>query len=373
MPHLSASITDLKCIQIDELVKSLGLPAYRAGQIRKWIYRNMAGSYDEMTDLPLMLRQRLSGEIRLHNLEIEQQITGSDDTVKTLFKCTDGKTVEAALMYYSGDGGKDRRTVCISTQAGCGIGCPFCATGQQGFERNLSPGEIIDQALFYARYLLEKTGDTGNKPEHISNVVFMGMGEPLANYENLWQAIEMLNSPECFRLGARNITISTAGLVPQIKRLSKEKIQAGLAVSLHAADNALRNRLVPVNRKYPLEELIPVCREYSRLTGRRLSFEYILFNGVNDSIAHARALAALIYDFNCHVNLIPANKTNNKVYGPPPKRVVLAFENELKKQYINVTLRESRGQDIDAGCGQLRSRYLKESHTKMVNNAGLEK
>ena len=164
---------------------------------------------------------------------------------------------------------------------GCGIGCPFCATGQQGFERNLTPGEIIDQVLYFARLLQEQpeqnSADGQNQPDRVSNVVFMGMGEPLANYDNLWQAIETLNSPECFKLGARNMTISTAGLVPQIKRLAQEKLQVGLAVSFHAADNALRDRLVPVNRKYPLEQLIPACREYSRLTGRRVSFEYILF------------------------------------------------------------------------------------------------
>ncbi len=352
-------------------------PSYRAVQIRKWIYQNLAVSYDEMTDLPLALRRRLIEETRLHNLEMVQEAAGTDGTLKVLFKCVDGKTVESALMYYGGDGGKERRTVCISTQAGCSIGCPFCATGQQGFERNLSPGEIIDQALYFAWYLQgkNKENDAGraNKPERVSNIVFMGMGEPLANYDNLWQAIEILNSPECFGLGARNMTISTAGLVPQIKRLSRETLQVGLAVSLHAAENSLRNKLVPINRKYPLEELMPVCREYSRLTGRRLSFEYILFSGVNDSIAQARALAGLIHDFKCHVNLIPANKTGNAAYRPPPKRVVLAFENELKQNHVNVTLRESRGQDIEAGCGQLRSRYLKEAGRKPENITGLEK
>jgi 23S rRNA (adenine2503-C2)-methyltransferase len=219
--------------------------------------------------------------------------------------------------------------------------------------------------LYFASLLREqadKNGDAAlNKPERVSNIVFMGMGEPLANYENLWQAIETFNAPDCLKLGARNMTISTSGLAPQIKRLAREKLQIGLAVSLHAADDVLRNRLVPVNRKYPLEELIPACREYTRMTGRRVSFEYILFDKINDSVAQARQLAQLIHGMNCHVNLIPANRTGNAGYGPPPKRAVLAFENELKKLRINATLRESRGQDIDAGCGQLRSRYLKET------------
>jgi 23S rRNA (adenine2503-C2)-methyltransferase len=193
----------------------------------------------------------------------------------------------------------------------------------------------------------------------ITNIVFMGMGEPLANYDALRQAIEMLNSPEGFGLGARNMVVSTAGLVPQIKRWSQEKLQVGLAVSLHASDNGLRNQLVPINRKYPLEQLIPACQEYYQTTGRRLSFEYILFNGINDSIAQARSLARLIQGLNGHVNLIPANPTNDPSFRPPPRQAILAFEQELKQCHVNATLRESRGQDIDAGCGQLRGRFLK--------------
>jgi len=335
----------------------MGEPVYRAGQIKKWVYQNFAADYNEMSDLPLSLRRKLVDETRLHSLEIVQRSSGRDDTMKVLFNCADGNTLESALMYYGSDGEKERRTVCVSTQAGCGIGCPFCATGQQGYERNLTPGEIIDQVLYFARYLQDQKGNK-DKEERVSNVVFMGMGEPLANYNNLLQTIRTLNSPDCFMLGARSMTISTSGLVPQIKRLAGEKLQVGLAVSLHAADNALRNRLVPINRKYPLEELIPACREYSRLTGRRLSFEYILFNGINDSLDQAKALAGLIRGFNCHVNLIPANKTGDPTYKPPSKSEVLAFEDELKKLHVNVTLRLSRGQDIDAGCGQLRGRYL---------------
>jgi 23S rRNA (adenine2503-C2)-methyltransferase len=353
--------TDLTYVQLNRLIESMGEREYRAKQLLKWVYQNLALSYDEMTDLPLALRERLKDEIKLHSLEMIHSEKGSDGTIKVLFKLYDGNTIESALMYYDNDRGGERHTVCVSTQVGCAVGCPFCATGQQGFERNLTPGEIIDQALYFTRYLRDS-----NKSEHISNVVFMGMGEPLANYDNLWQAIEMLNSPQGFGLGARNITISTAGLVPQIKQLAKEKLQVGLAVSLHASNNELRNKLVPLNRKYPLEELILACREYSKKTGRRLSFEYTLFNGINDSLEQACALAELIRGLKCHVNLIPANSTTNVKYQPPLRKIVLAFENELKRCHINVTLRERRGQDIKAGCGQLRSRFLKENSENLV-------
>jgi 23S rRNA (adenine2503-C2)-methyltransferase len=359
MSIASGAITELTHVQLESLVASMGEPEYRAKQLRNWVYRSLAFSFEEMTDLPLAFRQRLAHETRLHSLGLAQEAAGQDGTLKALFSLADGKTVESALMYYDKDNAGRRCTVCVSTQAGCAIGCPFCATGQQGFERNLTPGEIIDQVLYFA-HRLQGQGDEGKnnkeKAKRITNIVFMGMGEPLANYDALWQAIEMLNSPEGFGLGARNMVISTAGLVPQIKRLSQEKLQVGLAVSLHASDNGLRNRLVPINRKYPLEQLIPACQDYCRLTGRRLSFEYILFSGINDSITQAHALAGLIQGLNCHVNLIPANTTVDLSFRPPSRRVILAFENELKQYHINVTLRESRGQDINAGCGQLRSR-----------------
>jgi 23S rRNA (adenine2503-C2)-methyltransferase len=362
MPAVPASITELNIVQLDNLVVSMGEPEYRAKQLRKWVYKNLAFSFEEMTDLPLAFRQRLEHETRLHSLEYVQEARGHDGTLKVLFRLTDGKTVESTLMYYNRDGGGQRCTVCVSTQVGCAAGCPFCATGQQGFERNLTPGEIIDQVLYFANYLQGQNNEGDQNMDktlnHITNIVFMGMGEPLANYDALWQAIEMLNSPEGFGLGARNMVISTAGLVPQIKRLSQEKLQVGLAVSLHASDNVLRNKLVPINRKYPLEQLIPACEDYYQTTGRRVSFEYILFSGINDSIAQARSLARLIQGLNCHVNLIPANATTDPSYRPPSRQAILAFEQELKQYHINVTLRESRGQDINAGCGQMRSRYI---------------
>jgi 23S rRNA (adenine2503-C2)-methyltransferase len=357
----SVCITDLTDIRTRKLFADLGEPSYRVKQLQYWVYQRLALSFDEMTDLPQSLCQRLAREALLHSLTQVHEATGYDGTVKTLFALTDGKTIESTLMPYRTAKHGFRYTVCLSTQVGCPIGCPFCATGNQGYDRNLSAGEIIDQVLYYARWLQEYSGEVGNSSSqrtgHITNIVFMGMGEPLANYDALWLAIERLNSPQCFGLGARNMVISTAGLVPQIKRLSQEKLQVGLAISLHASDNALRNRLVPINKRYPLEELIAACQEYFDRTGRRPSFEYVLFEGINDSIGHARSLARLLAGLNCHVNLIPANCAVDRSFRPSAKGTILAFQKELKRWHITCTLRQGRGLDIDAGCGQLRSRF----------------
>ena len=382
--------TDLNIKEINDLVASFGAPAYRARQLLAWVYQKLAVSPDEMTDLPFSFRQKLAEQVTLHTLTPVHQIKAKDGTVKVLFRLLDGKTVETALMKFiepaaSASGGpvvkkvgqaslpvnnkaasvtggivrntkSYRYTVCLSTQVGCPIGCPFCATGQQGFERNLTSGEIIDQVLYFARYLQDRS--MGSEENRIDNIVFMGMGEPLANYKALWQAISMLNSSDGYGLSARSMTISTSGILPGIKRLSGEKLQVGLAVSLHAPDNKLRDQLVPINNKYPLEELIPACRDYFARTGRRVSFEYALFHGVNDSLSQAQSLADLIQDMNCHVNLISANKVTGQTLQPSPRSQVLAFQKVLKSRSINCTLRQSRGQDIDAGCGQLRSRFL---------------
>ncbi len=345
MATKTAGITGLTAGELAALVAELGEPKYRAQQVAAWVYRGLATSYDEMTDLPRGFRDKLAGAIRLSSLEPLEEVAGRDGTVKALFRLHDGQTVEAALMPAG-----QRQTVCCSTQVGCAVGCPFCATGQQGFVRNLDPGEIIDQVLHFARRLKKQD----NK---VDNIVFMGMGEPLANYNNLMQAIRTLNAPEGFGLGARAMTISTAGITPGIRRLGRERLQVGLAVSLHAADNALRNKLVPLNRKYPLESLMAACRDYFQASGRRVTFEYILFKGVNDSLSQARALADLLGGMNCHVNLIPANTTAAPGYVPPATAAVLAFGRELRRRGVNATVRRSRGQDIAAGCGQLRSRF----------------
>jgi 23S rRNA (adenine2503-C2)-methyltransferase len=353
---MSIFLTDLNIEEVNKLVTSLAEPAYRARQLLAWVYQRLAVSIDEMTDLPQAFRQKLAQQVNLHTLTPIHEIRAKDGTVKILFSLKDGKTVETALMKFPSTGGKHRYTVCLSTQVGCPIGCPFCATGQQGFERNLTPGEIIDQVLYFARYLQDKTN--GSEGERINNIVFMGMGEPLANYDALREAIEMLNSPGGFSLSARSMTISTAGLIPGIERLGNEKLQVGLAISLHSGDNKLRDKLVPINKKYPLGELIPACREYFARTGRRVSFEYALFNDINDSLVQAQSVAELIQGMNFHVNLISANQTTNQKMQPSPRNKVLAFQQELKNRGINCTLRLSRGQDIDAGCGQLRSRFL---------------
>jgi 23S rRNA (adenine2503-C2)-methyltransferase len=352
-------ITDLNIEEVNKLVTSLGAPAYRAKQLLGWVYRKLAVSWDEMTDLPLSFRQKLAAAANLHTLTPVHEVKAKDGTVKVLFSLPDDKTVETALMKFTAAGGQYRYTVCVSTQVGCPIGCPFCATGQQGFERNLTPGEIIDQVLYFARRLHDRA--QGPEGERVHNIVFMGMGEPLANYDAFRQTIEMLNAPDGLGLSARSMTISTSGLIPGIKRLSGEKLQVGLAVSLHAPDDNLRNQLVPVNKKYPLDKLMTACREYFAKTRRRVSFEYALFDGVNDSLPQAQALADLLHGLNCHVNLITANSTAHQSLRPSPRNQVLAFQQELKNRGITCTLRQSRGQDIDAGCGQLRSRFLTQT------------
>jgi 23S rRNA (adenine2503-C2)-methyltransferase len=355
--------------ELEELVIGTGEPPYRARQLMKWIYRTTAGSFREMSDLPATFRAKLEEDYTLHCLIPEQEVRGRDGTLKILFSLADKLTIEAALMYYSEGEGRGRQTICVSTQAGCTIGCPFCATGRQGFQRNLSAGEIVEQVLYFTRRLCEEEkGNRDIRARRPTNVVFMGMGEPLANYSALRQAIGLLNSPEGYGLGARNMVISTAGLVPQIERLSRENLQVGLAVSLHASENRLRDRLVPINRKYPLEQLIPACREYFLETGRRPSFEYTLFEGINDTASQARSLAALLRGLNCHVNLIAANDNGDRTYRPPSRETILDFERELKEAGINTTLRQSRGRDINAGCGQLRSRREKLLASDRENN-----
>ena len=348
-------LTGLTPEELEALVKTHGEAAYRARQITQRVFKQFAWTWEELTDLSAGLRQRLSEEMPVHGLEEQHLQVSADGTVKGLFKLTDGKTVEAALMPYRERGGPGRATVCVSSQVGCNIRCPFCATGQQGFARNLSAGEIVDQVLYFARYLKDGRAGQGG-PAKVTNVVFMGMGEPLANYDEVMKAVRILNTPDQFGLGARNITISTSGLAPQIRQLGHEPLQVGLAVSLHAGTDGLRNELVPLNRTYPLGELMAACRDYFKSSGRRVSFEYVLFKGVNDAPKEARALTQRLKGMNCHVNLIPANATADSAYQPTEPEAVAAFMAELRSHHITTTVRQSRGGDIDAGCGQLRSR-----------------
>jgi 23S rRNA (adenine2503-C2)-methyltransferase len=332
-------LTDLTSDDLAALMAELGQPAYRTKQLQHWIYKELAVSYGQMGNLPKALREKLARRARISRIKPVHESMARDGTVKILFSLFDGRTIEASVMYYPAGKGKWRHTVCVSTQAGCAIGCSFCATGQQGFERNLWAGEIIDQVIYFTRRMRQ---GVGVEVDAVPNVVFMGMGEPLANYDALMQAIDILNSPDGLNIGARSMTVSTAGLVPQIEPFSQEKRQVLLAISLHAADDALRNKLVPLNKRYPLEGLMKSCRSYTETTGRRITFEYILFSNVNDSVQRAAELAALLKGINCHVNLIAANSTDNKNF----------------RRHISCTLRVSKGADISAGCGQLRSRFL---------------
>ena len=338
--------TSLLELSREELTRFLTVhdePSFRTTQIWHAVYRDLVSSYEEITTLPSAMRARLEKTLPLKPLQlVGQQESRDKRTRKTLFRLIDGETIEAVLMRY-----EDRRTACLSTQVGCPIGWPFCATGQCGFIRNLSPGEIVAQGLFYARALTRER-------ERLTNIVYMGMGEPFLNYESSIKSIRILNDPKGFHLGARHFTISTAGIVPGIKRLAAEDLQVNLAVSLHAGNDQLRDELVPVNRRYPLEELLDACRGYIERTHRRITFEMALSEGVNDSIEQAEEVGERLSDLLCHVNLIPLNPSANTPFRPSSRERMDAFAKALKKTGIPVTVRLGRGIDIQAGCGQLR-------------------
>jgi 23S rRNA (adenine2503-C2)-methyltransferase len=345
---------------LSDLVLSLGEPSYRADQVYTWLYQSLVTRFEEMSNLPKPLRQRLAQRAHLQRLTaLEETFSGSGLTRKVLFGLPDGETIESVLMLYEG-----RQTVCLSTQVGCPVGCPFCATGQGGFERNLTSGEIVEQVLYFARGLRAKD-------QRVSNVVFMGMGEPLLNYDATWQAVERLTDSRGYNLGARRLTISTAGVVPGIRRLAGEGLQVGLAVSLHAPRDDLRRTLVPLARRYPLSELLSACRSYVEQTGRRVTFEYALLYDVNDSLQQARQVAHLLSGLLCHVNLIPLNPTADCSWRPSTRERALAFQRELQRLGIGSTIRQRRGLDIDAGCGQLRSRALQTSRGASSVRGGL--
>ena len=356
------ALYDLAYDQLRELLGSWGEPSYRADQVWRWLYRSLAGDFQAMANLPNHLRQRLASEcdLRLLTVLAEQQ-SASGQTRKVLFRLTDGSTIESVLMGYH-----DRRTACISTQVGCGMGCVFCATGQGGLVRNLSAGEIVAQAIYFAREIREEQINRATErlakarleSHPVSNIVLMGMGEPLANYAATWQAIRTLTDERGYNLGARRITLSTVGLVPAIRRLAGEGISINLAVSLHAADDDLRNELVPINRHYPLDELMAVLREYVEKTGRRVTFEFALIDGVNDQVQQAQKLVMLLQGLICHVNLIPLNPTPGSSLAPSPPAKVSAFREALEHAGLAVTVRMRRGISIEAGCGQLRMREL---------------
>jgi 23S rRNA (adenine2503-C2)-methyltransferase len=338
------ALTEVSKEELQTLVAAWGQPRYRADQIWRWLYVNLVSDPGEMTNLPQELRARLAEEFVISSVRPLRTLRSQDGrTEKVLLALADGQTIETVLMSYEG-----RQTVCVSSQVGCAVRCAFCATGVGGWQRNLTAGEIVDQVLYYARQL-KPLGET------VSNLVYMGMGEPFLNMDAVLRSISVLNDPAGMNLGARRITLSTVGIVPGIERLAQEAPAVGLAVSLHAPTDELRNQLVPVNRRYPLEVLIKACRDYVQKTRRRVTFEYAMIDGVNDAPAQADALANLLRGLLCHVNLIPMNPVPDLPYRPSPRERILAFEARLRQRGINATLRLSRGADIQAGCGQLRS------------------
>lgn len=342
--------------QLRDLLTTWQQPSYRAAQIERWLYHDLVTDFEAMTNLPHDLRARLASETKIGVPRAIAQSDSADGlTRKVLLQLEDGQTIETVLMRYADAPGSPelqepaikRRTVCISTQVGCPIGCPFCATGQAGYIRNLTPGEIVAQVLHFAREV---------KPATLTNIVIMGMGEPFMKFDVTWQAIETLTDPDRFAMGARRITVSTSGEIPGIERIAREPLQINLAVSLHAPDDELRNILVPLNRKYPLRELMRAVHGYIEQTRRRVTFEYALMDKVNDKPEQARTLAQLLRGLLCHVNLIPLNPTATSPYQRSPYEQVKQFQSILTKAGIPTTLRVEKGIEIAAGCGQLRQK-----------------
>jgi len=356
---------DLTYGELEQFIRELGEPSYRARQLWNWLYRRLATSFEEMTDLPQELRERLSRIAAVRTLQPAVE-THSRETPaqKVLFRLADGQSIEAVLMHYAAqdpdfrsetagepladDKRRERHTACISTQVGCAMGCVFCATGQMGLVRQMTAGEVIEQVVYFARRLRQEG-------KRLTNVVFMGMGEPLANWPATWQAVQVLNDPQGFRLGARRMTISTVGLVPGIRRLARERLQVRLAVSIHAPNDELRQQLVPINAQYPLSAIKEACQEYLVRKRRRITFEYVMIDHVNDFPQHAAEFAAWAGDMLCHVNLIPLNPVPGTDLKPSSYARCASFQRILEQHGIPTTLRVRRGIDIQAGCGQLRT------------------
>ena len=336
------TIYDLDLPALEELLASWGMPAYRARQIWEGIYQNLYATWNDFTNLPKDLRSRLDGQFSLTPLEAAASLHSSDgQTHKTAFRLPDALQIETVVMRYT-----QRVTLCISTQAGCAMGCVFCATGQMGFKRHLTSGEIVAQVMHFAREL--KARD--RRP---TNIVLMGMGEPFHNYDNTMAAIDRLNDPLGFNFGARRFTISTVGLPDMIRRFADEKRQVNLAISLHAADDPTRTKMLPVNKKFNIDSVLGACRYYVEQTRRRITFEWALIDGVNDTPEQARALAARLTGLLCHVNAIPLNPTTGYSGKATSQPRALAFKAVLEHAGVPCTVRLRRGIDIAAGCGQL--------------------
>jgi 23S rRNA (adenine2503-C2)-methyltransferase len=353
----SAGKTDIKSLVFSELqeqLRDLGEPSYRASQITDWLYKKRVDAIDKMTDLPRPLRRWLLETFSLGKVDLIRVLGARDTTRKFLFRLADENLIEsvlipASLALYGGR--SDRRTICISTQVGCAYGCKFCASGLEGFSRNLGANEIVDQIIAVECATAEK----------IDNVVFMGMGEPLANLENVLRAIRIINAKWGLGIGARHITISTSGLAPQIRKLAEEPLQIRLAVSLHGATDDVRNRIMPINRRYNIETLLSACDYYNARKKQRLTFEYILIADVNDFDKQARLLSRHAHRLSAKVNLIPYNNVSGLPWTRPSEKRQQKFLSILRADGISTTLRREKGHDIDAACGQLRLQTQREA------------
>jgi 23S rRNA (adenine2503-C2)-methyltransferase len=363
--------------ELEAQFKAWEAPAYRVGQVLEWLYAHRVTSWDAMTNLPKALREKLREHYSLQTLELVRKQGSRDTTQKFLWRLGDRSLIESVLIPANpalyGEV-SDRHTLCVSTQVGCAYGCKFCASGLEGWKRNLGVEEIIEQVLATERWNSQHEERGMQKPEtdkpapgsepraarFIDNLVIMGMGEPLANYDNLLKALKILNAPWGGGIGARKITISTSGLAPQIRRLADEPLQFRLALSLHGATDETRNKIMPVNRKYPLKELTAACEFYQEKKGRMITFEYILIAGINDGIDQVPPLAKLARTLNAKVNLIPYNKVEDLPWERPTEEKQEKFLAALEKQKITATLRREKGHDIDAACGQLRLKTERE-------------
>ena len=331
--------------EMTRLFKDMGQPAFRAKQVYTWLHRGVR-SYEEMTNLPKPLRERLAAEYPIYAPKVvRKQESQRDGTIKYIWQLSDGNCVETVLMrYHYGN------TVCISTEVGCRMGCAFCASTLGGLVRRLEPFEMLDQVLF-------TQVDSG---QPISHIVLMGIGEPLDNFDNVMRFLELVNSPEGMNISMRHISLSTCGLVPKIDELAKRNLQLTLSVSLHAPNDAVRDTIMPVNKAYPIQELIDACRRYYEATSRRISFEYAMIQGVNDSRENAKELLRRMKGLPCHFNLIPLNHVEESPLKPSSRETVTAFQKCLEDGGIPATVRRTLGGDIDASCGQLRRKYTKE-------------
>ncbi len=342
-------MTDIKSMDYDELceyVVGIGEKKFRAEQLYGWMHQKLVSGFDDCTNLPAAFREKLKSECEFTCLEpVKVQQSQIDGTAKYLFRLQDGNYVESVLMkYHHGN------SVCISSQVGCRMGCRFCASTLKGKVRDLKTSEMLDQI-----YRIQKI--TG---ERVSNVVVMGSGEPMDNYDNLIKFITLLNSPKGLNISQRNITVSSCGIVPKLKELADLDLQITLAISLHAPNDELRKTMMPIANRYSIEQIMDVCRYYIEKTGRRISFEYSLVKGVNDSMQCANQLTELVRDLNCHINLIPVNPIKERDYKQTGRDEVYAFKNKLEKNGINVTIRREMGRDIDGACGQLRNNYMED-------------